>query len=130
MSHAVLHWLTESRVETVIIDLGKQWQNGTNESLTGKFRDECLGAEWFRTRCDAPVIIETWRPHYNTPPTIPVSENWPHTTSNRTIRPFTTSQPGHFPRTNGSTQRRQVIRTCLHAGTSSALLLEAVVPHQ
>jgi putative transposase len=34
-------------------------------SFNGKFRDECLSVEWFRTRREAQVIIETWRQHYN-----------------------------------------------------------------
>ncbi len=40
-------------------------QNGTNESFNGKFRDECLAMEWFRSRAGAKVIIEAWRRHYN-----------------------------------------------------------------
>ena len=28
-------------------------------------RDECLNLEWFRSRAEAKVIIETWRRHYN-----------------------------------------------------------------
>ena len=35
------------------------------ESFNGKFRDECLSLEWFRSRAEAKVIIETWRRHYN-----------------------------------------------------------------
>ena len=35
------------------------------ESFNGKFRDECLNLEWFRSRAEAKVIIETWRRHYN-----------------------------------------------------------------
>lgn len=66
VSHAILNWLTEAHIETAIIDPGKPWQNGTNESLNGKFRDECLSVEWFRTRREAQVIIEAWRRHYNT----------------------------------------------------------------
>ena len=31
------------KIETALIDPGKPWQNGTNESFNGKFRDECLG---------------------------------------------------------------------------------------
>ncbi|MDC6167865.1 integrase core domain-containing protein, partial [Paucibacter sp. XJ19-41] len=31
----------------------------------GKFRDECLSIEWFRSRREAAVVIETWRQHYN-----------------------------------------------------------------
>ena len=44
---------------------GKPWQNGATESLIGKFRDECLSLEWFRSRTEAKVVIETWRRHYN-----------------------------------------------------------------
>ena len=54
-----------ARIETAIIDPGKPWRNGTNESFNGKFRDECLSVEWFRTRREAQVIIEAWRQHYN-----------------------------------------------------------------
>ena len=31
----------------------------------GKFRDECLSLEWFRSRAEAKIIIEAWRRHYN-----------------------------------------------------------------
>ena len=33
--------------------------------LNGKLRDECLSVEWFRSRAEAKVIIETWRRHFN-----------------------------------------------------------------
>lgn len=65
VSHAVLKWLTHANIETALIDPGKPWQNGTNESFNGKFRDECLGMEWFRSRREAAIIIEAWRRHYN-----------------------------------------------------------------
>jgi putative transposase len=65
VSHAILQWLTEAHIETAIIDPGKPWQNGTNESFNGKFRDECLSVEWFRSRREAQVIIEAWRRHFN-----------------------------------------------------------------
>jgi len=48
-----------------LIEPGKPWQNGVTESFNGKFRDECLSLEWFRSRAEAKVIIETWRQHYN-----------------------------------------------------------------
>jgi hypothetical protein len=48
-----------------LIDPGKPWQNGSNESFNGKLRDECLSLEWFRSRAEAKVVIETWRRHYN-----------------------------------------------------------------
>jgi putative transposase len=48
-----------------LIDPGKPWQNGLAESFNGKFRDECLSLEWFRSRAEAKAVIETWRRHYN-----------------------------------------------------------------
>jgi putative transposase len=65
VSTAVLAWLTESGINTAHIAPGKPWQNGTNESFNGRFRDECLNLEWFRSRREAAVLIESWRQHYN-----------------------------------------------------------------
>jgi putative transposase len=62
---AILRWLLAAQIETAFIDPGKPWQNGTDESFNGKFRDECLNAEWFRHRREAQVGIEIWRRHYN-----------------------------------------------------------------
>jgi putative transposase len=65
VSHAILEWIVQSGIGTALIDPGKPWQNGTNESFNGKFRDECLSLEWFRSRAEAVVVIESWRRHYN-----------------------------------------------------------------
>jgi putative transposase len=65
VSKAILEWLESAAIETALIDPGKPWQNGADESFNGKFRDECLSLEWFRSRREAKVIIETWRRHYN-----------------------------------------------------------------
>lgn len=65
VSRAILKWLIESGIQTAHIDPGKPWQNGTDESFNGKFRDECLSLEWFRSREEARVVIEIWRRHYN-----------------------------------------------------------------
>ena len=65
VSRAVLKWLHQAGVATALIDPGKPWQNGSDESFNGKFRDECLSMEWFRTRAEAKVVIEQWRQHYN-----------------------------------------------------------------
>lgn len=65
VSKAILDWLIDNRIDTALIDPGKPWQNGTNESFNGKFRDECLSVEWFRTRAEAKVIIDAWRHDYN-----------------------------------------------------------------
>ena len=65
LSRKILSWLSQEKIETALIDPGKPWQNGTNESFNGKFRDECLSMEWFRNRVDAKIVIESWRRHYN-----------------------------------------------------------------
>jgi len=65
VSKALLEWATKESLQLALIDPGKPWQNGTNESFNGKFRDECLSMEWFRTRLEAKVVIEDWRAHYN-----------------------------------------------------------------
>lgn len=65
VSHAVLRWLTSAGIETALSDPGKPWQNGADESFNAKFRDECLNAEWFRSRAEAAVMIESWRRQYN-----------------------------------------------------------------
>ncbi len=54
-----------AQIDTADIDPGKPWQNGSNESVNGKFRDECLSMEWFTNRTDAKILIENWRRHYN-----------------------------------------------------------------
>jgi len=65
VSKAILEWTIEENIEVALIDPGKPWQNGTDESFNGKLRDECLSLEWFRTRREAKVVIEAWRQHYN-----------------------------------------------------------------
>jgi len=65
VSKALLSWVVEQGIGTALIEPGKPWQNGVTESFNGKFRDECLSLEWFRSRAEAKVIIETWRRHYN-----------------------------------------------------------------
>ena len=66
VSTAVMRWLLDAKIDAAHIAPGKPWQNGTDESFNGRFRDECLNMEWFRTREEAVVLIETWRKHYNT----------------------------------------------------------------
>jgi transposase InsO family protein len=61
----------ERLIRPLPIDPVKPWQNGDNESFNGKFRDECLSMqwfrslEWFRSRTQARVVVEIWRRHYN-----------------------------------------------------------------
>jgi putative transposase len=65
VSKAILEWLEKADIQTALIEPGKPWQNGMDESFNGRFRDECLSLEWFRSRREAKVIIATWRRHYN-----------------------------------------------------------------
>jgi len=65
VSLAVLGWLSRAGIDTAFIAPGEPWQNGTNESFNGKFRDECLNMEWFQNRREAKVLIEQWRREYN-----------------------------------------------------------------
>jgi putative transposase len=71
VSRALLNWITEQGIRTALIDPGKPWQNGVGESFNGKFRDECLSLEWFRSRAEAKVVIEMWRQHFNPVPQHP-----------------------------------------------------------
>lgn len=65
VSRALLSWVVARGIDTALIEPGKPWQNGVAESFNGKFRDECLSLEWFRSRAEAKVVIEAWRRHYN-----------------------------------------------------------------
>jgi putative transposase len=65
ISRALAEWRHKHGVAAAFIDPGKPWQNGANESFNGRFRDECLSMEWFRTRAEARATIEAWRRHYN-----------------------------------------------------------------
>ena len=65
VSKALLSWTVAQGICTALIEPGKPWQNGVAESFNGKFRDECLSLEWFRSRAEAKVLIEEWRRHYN-----------------------------------------------------------------
>lgn len=65
VSNALLRWATQEQLGITLIDPGKPWQNAYAESFNGKFRDECLSMEWFRTRAEAKVVIEVWRREYN-----------------------------------------------------------------
>jgi putative transposase len=56
VSRAVLEWIAQSGIAIALIDPGKPWQNGSNESFNGKLRDECLSLERFRSRAEAEVV--------------------------------------------------------------------------
>ena len=62
----VRQWLNAVGVQTLFIEPGSPWQNGYIESFNGRFRDELLNGELFYTLKEAQVIVERWRPEYNT----------------------------------------------------------------
>jgi putative transposase len=64
VSNALLRWNCDEGIGMAIIEPGKPWQNGCTASFNGKFRDEWVSLEWFRSRAEAKVVIEIWRQHY------------------------------------------------------------------
>ena len=60
-SRALLKWIADQGIDTALIEPGK-----LNESFNGKFRDECLSLEWFRSRAEAKIVVENWLRHFNT----------------------------------------------------------------
>jgi putative transposase len=87
VSRAVKQWPSRGGVKAAYIGGGKPWQDGLNESFSGKLRDECLNLEWFGNRAEAKVVIEGWRKHYN--------EQRPHSSSGyKTPAQFRAEQTG------------------------------------
>ena len=62
----IQRWLRVNQIKTLYIEPGSPWQNGYIESFHSRFRDECLNREWLLNLREARVVIEDWRPHYNT----------------------------------------------------------------
>lgn len=62
---ALRAWCESKHVLLRYIDPGKPMQNGHAESFNGRFRDECLNANWFVNLGDARRAIEAWRRDYN-----------------------------------------------------------------
>jgi putative transposase len=92
VSKALLSWIVEQGITTALIEPGKPWQNAVTESFNGKFRDECLSLEWFRSRAEAKVIIETWRQHYND---VRPHSSHGYLTPNEFVARLTNAAPGH-----------------------------------
>jgi len=64
-SRHFLGWCEEKKIRLVHIQPGRPMQNGHVESFNGRFRDECLNANWFQNLADARKKIEHWRENYN-----------------------------------------------------------------
>jgi putative transposase len=64
-SRCFLAWAEQRGIRLVHIQPGKPTQNSFIESFNGRFRDECLNANWFENLADAKRKIEAWRVDYN-----------------------------------------------------------------
>ena len=64
-SRHFLAWCVERKIAMNHIQPGKPMQNGHIESFNGRFRDECLNANWFRNLFDARQKVSIWRADYN-----------------------------------------------------------------
>jgi len=59
-------WISAVGAKIAVIAPGSPWENGYCESFNSRFRDELLNGEVFTTLCEAQILIERWRRHYNT----------------------------------------------------------------
>jgi putative transposase len=65
VAKAIKAWLAISNIGPADIEPGKPWQTGAAESFIGKFRDEGLNMDWFHSRKEVQIIIESYRRQYN-----------------------------------------------------------------
>ena len=121
VSSALLSWVVAQGIGTALIEPGKPWQNGVTESFNGKFRDECLGLEWFRSRAEAKVIIEAWRRHYNeVRPHSSLGYLTPNEFVERLARPAHSSATGRCAAVDGASAPRPVAQPSLRGQIESA----------
>jgi putative transposase len=64
-SRHFIGWCEANGIALIHIQPGKPMQNGHVESFNGRFRAECLNANWFLNLKDAREKIEAWRQEYN-----------------------------------------------------------------
>jgi putative transposase len=62
---SVRSWCEKHRVLLRYIEPGRPMQNGHIEAFNGRFRDECLNANWFLNLVTARTQVESWRIDYN-----------------------------------------------------------------
>ena len=66
IAEAVRDWIKAVGAKTAYIEPGSPWENGYCEIFNGRMREELLNGEIFYSLCEAQIIIESWRKHYNT----------------------------------------------------------------
>src|SRR5262245_50532068 len=54
-------WCEQRKILLRFIDPGTPMQNGYVKSFNGRFRDECLNANWFLNLAQLRTMIESWR---------------------------------------------------------------------
>jgi transposase InsO family protein len=64
-SRHFIGWCEANGIALIHIQPGRPMQNGYVESFNGRFRAECLNANWFLNLKDAREKIESWRQEYN-----------------------------------------------------------------
>ena len=65
ISKGLLEWAKNHNIELYHINPGKPFENGHIESFNGKFRNECLNRNIFRSILEANIIMENYRAYYN-----------------------------------------------------------------
>lgn len=58
-------WGKDRGVGLAFIEPDKPTQNAHIESLNGKFRNECLNINWFRSLAEVRYEMNQWREHDN-----------------------------------------------------------------
>ena len=66
VAKAVQEWIKAVGAKTAYITPGSPWENGFIERFNARLRDELLDGEIFYSLKEARVVIESWRPYYNT----------------------------------------------------------------
>lgn len=66
LATAVRGWIAAVGARSAYIEPESTWEKGCCESFNAKLRDELLDGEIFYSLAEADIIIESWRPHYNT----------------------------------------------------------------
>lgn len=59
-------WLGVTNATTLYIEPGSPWENGYNESVNGRLRDECVKTELLWTTREARAVIKMWWRQNNT----------------------------------------------------------------
>lgn len=87
VARGLVELLEAEQIESLRIEPGKPWQNGSCESFNATFRKGCLNAELFGSLTEARVVIEQWRRDYN--------QQRPHSTQN-----YITPEMAYFGKRN------------------------------